>query len=211
VTLEHDLAATLRDLADVYRWDTHCGRDARSPMGHLVVPSYKADAVDAAPPPRLPDDGDGRDIDWTRAKALRAILVALPQSTQVVLWALCRDCPQGTATDAAARHVAREYLRATGCETTGRVWRMLEAAHQAEHDARNRAAAVGETAAIGRRRRVTASPEAAAKAAAARDALASARASRENAAAQWEARGRELLTMAVGEWRAARRGERMAA
>jgi len=211
VTLEHDLAATLRDLADVYRWDTHCGRDARSPMGHLVVPSYEADAVDAAPPPRLPDDGDGRDIDWGRGIALRRILVALPVHTQAVLWALCRDCPQGTATDAAARHAAREYLRATGCEATGRVWRALEAAHQAEHDARVRAEAVGERAAIGRRRRVTASPEAAAKAAAARDALASARTSLATAAAAWEARGRELLTTAVTEWRAARRREKMAA
>ena len=211
MSLDHDLATTLADLAVLYRWDAHCSHDARSPMGHLVVPEYTADSADAVPPPRLPDDGDGRDTDWTRAKALWRILVALPASAQVVLWALCRECPQGTATDAAARGVARESLRSTGDEATARVWRALEHATQRLHDAEQRARAVGERAAVGRGRRPTVSPALAAEASSARDQLASAKAAHAAAAAAWEARGRELLAAAVAEWRAARDCGRMAA
>lgn len=198
--IAHDLAALLADLASVYRWDAHCSRDARSPMGHLVVPEYVPDAADV-PPPRLADDGDGRDVDWTRAKALRGLVEATAEPARAILWTLCRECPQGTDATRAARTVAREHLRATGCPDTGAAWRALEAALTRLADADRLARAVSERAAMGRRgRRAVVAPDLAAEAITARDRLASAHAAHTAALAAWDARGAALLCVALDAW-----------
>ena len=203
--LDHDLAATLAALASLYRWDAHCSRDARSPMGQLVVPEYVPDAGDVVAPPRLDGDGDGRDVDWTRAEALRGLVEATAEPARAILWTLCRECPQGTDTARCARTVAREHLRATGCPETGAAWRALEGALSRLADAERAARVVSERAAMAvrRGRRVAVTPELAAEATTARDRLDSARAAHAAALAAWDARGLALLRVALDAWHTA--------
>ena len=201
--LDHDLAATLAALASLYRWDAHCSRDARSPMGQLVVPEYVADAGDVVAPPRLDGDGDGRDVDWTRAEALRGLVEATAEPARAILWTLCRECPQGTDTARCARTVAREHLRATGCPETGAAWRALEGAEARRIEAEDAAKSLCERVAVDYRNRVAISRAVAAEVKAARGRVKEARAAHAAALAAWDARGLALLRVALDAWHTA--------
>ena len=88
MTIDHDLATTLRELAAVQRWVDHCTRDARSPIGAMQGPQGDAE------PSRAPvDAADDRDAEWRPARALQRLLWTLSPTAQHTLAALAALMP----------------------------------------------------------------------------------------------------------------------